>query len=130
MLNCLQYIPYTVADERENQPVQNKTTGRHLRQDGSSWTTAPAAAVHAHKRLVLSPARLNLAPLVQPFSSSPSRTLLKSWKGATSSPPSTNAGQKQLKPCPMTDREATVDRTQLTKSSGNQRASRRKSFCR
>ena len=49
MLDWLQYIIYTGADERENQPVQNRTTGRHLRQGGSSWTTAPAAAVPAQR---------------------------------------------------------------------------------
>ena len=43
--DCLRYILYTGADEHESQPVQNRTTGRHLRQGGSSWTTAPAAAV-------------------------------------------------------------------------------------
>ena len=45
----LPYIIFTGADERENQPVQNRTTGRHLRQGGSSWTTAPAAAVPAQR---------------------------------------------------------------------------------
>ena len=70
-----------------------------------------------------------LLPFVQLFSSSPSKSLLKSCKGATSSPPTTIAGQKQLKPCPMTERAATVDRTQLTKSSRNRPASRRNSFC-
>ena len=47
MLNWLRYIIYKGADERENQPAQNKMTGRHLRQGGSSWTTTPAAAVPA-----------------------------------------------------------------------------------
>ena len=69
-------------------------------------------------------------PLVQPFSSSPSKSLLKSSNGATSSPPTTIAGQKQINPCPMTERAATVDRTQFTKSSKNRRASRRNSLCR
>ena len=45
----LRYILYTGANERENQPVQNRMTGRHLRQVGSSWTTAPAATVHAQR---------------------------------------------------------------------------------
>ena len=64
-------------------------------------------------------------PLVQHFSRSPSRSLLRSWKRAMSSPPTTNAGQKQLKPCPKTDLEATVDRTQFTNSSKKRRTSRR-----
>ena len=54
-------------------------------------------------------------PLVQPFSSSPSKSLLKSCRETTSSPPTTIAGQKQLKACPMTERAATVERTQFTK---------------
>ena len=69
-------------------------------------------------------------PLVQPFSSNPSKSLLKSFNGATSSPPTTIAGQKQLNPCPMTERAATVERTQFKKSSRNRRASRRNSLCR
>ena len=68
-------------------------------------------------------------PLVQLFLSSPSKSLLKSCKGATSSPPITIAGQKHLKPCPMTERAATVERTQITKTSGNREASRRNSYC-
>ena len=69
-------------------------------------------------------------PLIQPFSSSPSTSLLKSCSGATSSPPTTIAGQKQLNPCPMAEREATAESTQFKKSSKNRRASRRNSFCR
>ena len=117
-------------------PTSAKTSlSRTERQDVTYVRAAPRGRplqlpLFLHKGLVLSPARLNLAPLVQPFSSSPSKSLLKSCKGATSSPPTTIAGQKQLKPCPMTKRAATVDRTQFTKSSRNRRASRRNSFCR
>ena len=49
MLDWPQYILYTGADESGNQPVQNRMTGRHLRQGGSSWTPAPAAAVPAQR---------------------------------------------------------------------------------
>ena len=49
MLDWTLYILYTGVDERGNQPVQNRMTGRQLRQGGSSWTTAPAAAVPAQK---------------------------------------------------------------------------------
>ena len=109
-------------------PKQNDrsspTSGRLLVDDRSSCRCSCAkdwySARHASTSL----------PLVQPFSSSPSKSLLKSCKGATLSPPTTIAGQKQLKPCPMTERAATVDRTQFTKSSRNRRASRRNSFCR
>ena len=120
-----------VPTNRENQPVQNRTTGRHLRQGGSSWTTAPAAAVLAQRTGTYSARHSSTSlPLVQPFSSNPSKSLLKSCEGATSSPPTTIAGQKQLKPCPLTERAATVDRKQFKKSSRNRRASRRISFCR
>ena len=47
MFDWIRYILYTGADEHEDQPVQNKTTGSHLHQCSSSWTTAPAAAVPA-----------------------------------------------------------------------------------
>ena len=49
MLDWTRYILYTGADERGNQPVQNRMTGRHLRQGCSSWMTAPAAAVPAQR---------------------------------------------------------------------------------
>ena len=49
MLFWTRYILYTGVDEHEDQPVQNRMTGRHLRQGGSSWTTAPAAAVPAQR---------------------------------------------------------------------------------
>ena len=49
MLDWLRYILYTGADECENQPAQNRRTGCHLYQGGSSWMTAPAAAVHAQR---------------------------------------------------------------------------------
>ena len=41
----IRYILYTGAAQHENQLLQNKTTGRPLCQGGSSWRTAPAAAV-------------------------------------------------------------------------------------
>ena len=47
MFDWTRYILYTGADERGNQPVQNKSMGRHLRQGGCSWTTAPAGAFPA-----------------------------------------------------------------------------------
>ena len=78
-----------------------------------------------HKGLVLSPARFNFAPLVQPSSKSPSKSWLNIWKEATLSPPTTIAGLKQLIPCPMTDVEATVDRIQFTNSSRRRQASGR-----
>ena len=41
------YTLYAGADKHGSQPVQNRTTGLHLRQSGPSWTTAPPAAVPA-----------------------------------------------------------------------------------
>ena len=49
ILDWIRYILHTSADEHGNQPVQNKMTGPHLRQGGSSWTTTPAAAVPAQR---------------------------------------------------------------------------------
>ena len=43
------YIFYTSADEHGDQLVQNRPTGRHLRQGSSSWTTTPAAAIPAQR---------------------------------------------------------------------------------
>ena len=48
-----------------------------------------------HKRLVFSLARFNFAPSGPPFSKNPSKSLLNSWKGATSSPSTAIAGHKQ-----------------------------------
>ena len=117
-------------------PTNAKTSlSRTERQDVTYVRAAPRGRplqlpLFSNKGLVLSPARLNLAPLVQPFSSNPSKSLLKSCNGETSSPPTTIAGQKQLNPYPMTGRAATVERTQFKKSSRNQHASRRNSLCR
>ena len=117
-------------------PTSAKTS---LCRTGRQDVTYVRAALHGrplqlplflHKGLVLCPARLNLAPPGPTLLQQPIQEFLKSCKGTTSSPPTTIAGQKQLKPCPMTERAATVDRTQMTKSSRNRRASRRNSFCR
>ena len=98
------------------------TSGRLLMDDRSSCRCSCTkdwySALHASTSL----------PLVQPFSRSPSKSLLNSWRGTTSSPTTTNAGQKQLIPCPVTDLEATVDRTQFPNSSRKRRASRRNSI--
>ena len=45
MFVWIRYILSTGADEHGNQPVQNKTTGPHLRQGSSLWTAAPVATV-------------------------------------------------------------------------------------
>ena len=117
-------------------PMSAKTSLRRTeRQDVTYVRAAPRGRLlqlplFLHKGLVLSPARLKLAPLGPTLLQQPIKSLLKSYKGATSSPRTTIAGQKQLKHCPKTERAATVDRTQLTKSSRNPRASRRSSFCR
>ena len=117
-------------------PTSAKTSlSRTERKDVTYVRAAPRGRpfqlpLFLHKGVVLSRHTSTSLPLVQPFSSNPSKSLLKSCKRATSSPPTTIAGQKHFKPCPMTDRAATVDRTEFTKSSRNRRASRRNSFCR
>ena len=49
MLDWTRYILFTGADQRGNQPLQNRMTGRQLRQSGSSWMNGPAAAVPAQR---------------------------------------------------------------------------------
>ena len=72
MLCWTRYILYTGPDERVNQPVQNKMTGRHLRQGGSSWMTPPAAAFPAQRTstqpgtLQLRSPWFNFSPEAQP----------------------------------------------------------------
>ena len=118
------YIPFTGADEHGNQPVQNGTTGRPLRQGGSSRTIAPAAVVRA-QRTGTQPCTIHLRSLwSNPSAKAQPRAFLNIWKGATSSPPTTIAGQKQLMPHPMTDLEAKVDSIQFANSPRRQRASR------
>ena len=113
MLDWIRFILYTSADERRNQPVQSRkkrtspTSGRLLVDDRSSCCCSSTKDWYSARQTSTS------LPLFQPFSGSPSKNLLKSWKGATSSPPITMARQKQLLPCPMTDLEATVERTQF-----------------
>ena len=123
-----QYIRHTGVDERRNQPVRNKTIGRHLHQGGSSLRTAPLVAVIAQMtgtQPYKPPPRSRLSNLSP--RASPSNSLMESLKGATSSPPTALAGQKKLIPCPTSDRDATVNSRQFTNLSRNRRASRRKS---
>ena len=56
-------------------------TGRHLREGGSSRTAAAAAAVPA-QRLVLSPARLNLAPLHPTLLQQPIQEFVEKLEGS------------------------------------------------
>ena len=66
-------------------------------------------------------------PLVHPFSDGPSKGFLNNWKGASLSPPTTIAGQKQIKPYPMGKLDATVENKQFTNSSTKPWASRQSS---
>ena len=98
MLDWTRYKLYTGSDERRNQPVRNRTTGRHLRQGGSSWTTGPAAAVPA-RRTNTQPGTLQLrSPPGPTFIRSPSKSLLNSWRGATSFPATTIACRSSSDP--------------------------------
>ena len=126
MHDWIRYKLYTGADKHENQPVQSRTTGCPL------CRAAPRRQLlqlSLDKWLVFNPARLNLAPFFHPFSRSPLRSLLSSWKGAKSSQSTTIARQKQLLPRPVTDFEAMVDSKQFTISSRKRRASRQNSVC-
>ena len=105
------------------------------RQDVTNVRAAPRGRplqlpLFSNKRLVLSPARLYLAPPDPASLQQPINKLIEKLQRSNVVPPTTIAGQKQLNPCPMTKREATVESTQLKKSSRNRRASRRNSFCR
>ena len=62
-------------------------------------------------------------PLIQPRSSSPSSSGPKRWKEEELSSPLTISGQKQLSPCPIGERAATVEKMVLTKSSRKRRQS-------
>ena len=64
-------------------------------------------------------------PLIKPRSSSLSSSCPKVWKAEYSSPPMTISGQKQLSPCQIRERAATVERMVLTKSSRKGRQSLR-----
>ena len=77
----------------EQKNRKSPTSGRLLVDDRSSCRCSCAKDWYSARQASTS------LPLVQPFSSSPSKSLLKSWKGATSSPPTTIAEQKQLNPC-------------------------------
>ena len=74
MLDWTQYILVTGA----NQPLQNRMTGRQLRQGGSSWMTGPAAAVPAQRIGTQSGTPQFRSLLVQPFSRIPYKSFLKS----------------------------------------------------
>ena len=67
-------------------------------------------------------------PLIQPRSSSLSGSCPKMWKAEKLSPPMTISGQKQLSPCPIGERAATVERMVLTKSSRKRPQSLRNSL--
>ena len=71
MLCWTRYIIYIGANERRNQPAENRITGCHLRQGGSSWT------LFLHKKLVLSPACFNFAPPGPTLLQKPIRKLVK-----------------------------------------------------
>ena len=80
-----------------------------------------------HKRHFFSHSRFNFALSGPAFLYKPLPELVEQPEGATSSPPTTSAGRKQLIPCSMSDFEATVDSKQFTNSSRKRRASRRNS---
>ena len=63
-------------------------------------------------------------PFTHPRSNRPSSRRPNKWSGAWSSPPMMIAGQKQLKPCPIFERTATVESTEVVNCSKKLRASR------
>ena len=63
-------------------------------------------------------------PFTHPRSNRPSSRRPNKWSGAWSSPPMMIAGQKQLKPCPIFERAATVESTEVVNCSKKLRASR------
>ena len=65
-----------------------------------------------------------LLPLIHPRSKNPSNKRPSRCTGAWLSPPMTIAGGKQLNPCPILERAATVDSTEFVNSFRNLQASR------
>ena len=96
---------------------------RTERQDVTYFTAASRGRplqlpLFLHKGLVLSPAGFKFAPSGPNFlQQKPIQQFVNQLERATSSPPTTVAGQKQLIPCPITVLEGTVDRIQFTNSS-------------
>ena len=105
------------ACEEQNDRTSPKS-GWFLVEDRSScrcsWTKNKCSARQAS----MSP------PLIHPRSKSTSNKKPRRCSGAWLSPPIRIAGQKQLKPCPILERAATVDSTDVVNSSTNLRASR------
>ena len=104
LYRCCQARKPTCVEQNER---MSPTSGRLLVDDLSrcccSCTKDFYSALHAS----------SLLSLVHLFSKNPSKSLLNSWKEATSSPPIKIAGQKLLIPCPMSDPEAPVDSKQF-----------------
>ena len=103
---------------REQNDRTSPTLGRLLVGDRSScrcsWTNDRYSARQASTSLLS----------IHPRSKSPSSKIPSRFSGAWSSPPMTMAGQKQLNPCPILERAATVDSTEFVNSSKKFRASR------
>ena len=102
---------------KEQNDRNSTTSGRLLVEDRSScrcsWTKDWNSARQASISLLLT----------HPRTESPSNKRPSRCSGAGLFPPMTIAGQKQLNPCPIMERAATVDSTDFVNSPRNLRAS-------
>ena len=120
------YILWTVFGEHKNQPPKTKTTGRHLRQGGSSLKTAPAVIAFAQMTGTQTDKPQSRCLWSTPFPKAhPTKDQVDGrWSGAWSFPPMIIAGKIQLNPCPILERAATVESTEFVISSRCLRVSR------
>ena len=96
----------------------DRTSGRLLVEERSSCRSSWTKELYSARQASIS------LPLIHPRSKMPSKKRPSRCSGAWLSLPMMIAGQKQLNPCPISKRAATVDSTEFVKSSRNPRASR------
>ena len=113
-----QYIVYTNGAAHESQPVKSRKSGRSLRQGGSLLKSAPAASAPARTTGTLT-CRLPSLPPHPYFLQQSNKQHVKELHRSMIVSTNQNGGPKQLNTWPIADLAATVDSTQLTKSSRN-----------
>ena len=122
--------PCTDGSVHGNQPVKSRKSRRSLHQGGPSWMSAPVTSALAQETgiPICKPPYLHLSPILSQTNHREAGQTTA--KGHDHPPPISTGGQKQLSPWPIVDLAATVDSTQLTKSSRNFLQSRRNSLFR
>ena len=112
------YLPDREGNENEIQFVRTEKPRCSLHLVYSSWKCAPIISDPSQKT--------GIQPYWPPRLSHETNSTVSSHPGADriidkghSHPPITTSGQKQLNPCPTSDRDATADSTKLGSSSTN-----------